>query len=225
MTNQEFIESIRLEGEEWRDVPGWEGLYAFSSEGRLVSLRTEFYYKNRDKPRRVKPFLMNGTHNKTRNGGYCTLKAYIHRRYETFYVHILVAKAFVYNPDPDNYTEVDHIDGNPRNNKASNLRWTNRSGNMMNQISRKRQSIARRGKERECSWIPVVRIATDGSVVFYKNITSAAKDGFCQSSVTVCCQGKRHSHRGFRWMYLSDYENLVSMSKNSKSIQETDQPQ
>ena len=27
MTNEEFIESIRLEGEEWRNVVGWEDFY------------------------------------------------------------------------------------------------------------------------------------------------------------------------------------------------------
>lgn len=37
MTNEEFIKSISLEGEEWRDVTGWEGLYAVSNIGRVVS--------------------------------------------------------------------------------------------------------------------------------------------------------------------------------------------
>ena len=35
MTNEEFIQSIALEGEEWRDVVGWEGLYYISSFGRV----------------------------------------------------------------------------------------------------------------------------------------------------------------------------------------------
>lgn len=217
MTNQEFIESIRLEGEEWRDVPGWEGLYAFSSEGRLASLRTEFYYKNREKPRKVKPFLMKGTHNKTRNGGYSTLIAYSHRNVQSFYVHILVAKAFVFNPDPDNYTEVDHIDGNPRNNKASNLRWTNHSGNMSNPISRKRNSESKKGKTYPSVWVPVVRLSADGSVKTYERVTDVKCDNFSQSAVSSCCLGLRSTHKGYRWMYLSDYENLVSMSKNSST--------
>ena len=38
MTNEEFIESIRLEGEEWRDVVGWEGYYKVSSFGRIIVL-------------------------------------------------------------------------------------------------------------------------------------------------------------------------------------------
>lgn len=38
MTNQEFIESISLEGEIWKDVIEYEGLYMVSSYGRVVSL-------------------------------------------------------------------------------------------------------------------------------------------------------------------------------------------
>ncbi len=39
------------------------------------------------------------------------------------YVDIMVAETFLINPDPDVYTEVEHIDGNMFNNAASNLRW------------------------------------------------------------------------------------------------------
>jgi hypothetical protein len=39
-----------------------------------------------------------------------------------FYVHELVAKAFI--PNPDNLPYVEHIDGDRLNNCAVNLRWT-----------------------------------------------------------------------------------------------------
>ena len=57
------------------------------------------------------------------------------RRWKKGYVHRLVALAFVKNPKPEIYKEVDHIDGNKENNRADNLRWTNRKGNMNNPIT------------------------------------------------------------------------------------------
>lgn len=157
---------------------------------------------------------MNGTHNKTRNGGYKTLRAYSHQNFEIFYVHILVAKAFVENPDPSKFTEVDHIDGNPYNNRYSNLRWTNRSGNMMNQISRKRLSESQKGKEHPKQWKPVVQISPNGEIFIYNKTTAVKQNGFSQSAVTTCCQGKIPSHKGYRWMYLEDYEKSISSASS-----------
>lgn len=41
------------------------------------------------------------------------------------YLHRVVADATCYNPRPDIFDTVDHIDGNPKNNHPSNLRWVN----------------------------------------------------------------------------------------------------
>jgi hypothetical protein len=45
-------------------------------------------------------------------------------------IHRLVANAFI--PNPENKTEIDHIDRNPANNRVDNLRWTTRAENMIN---------------------------------------------------------------------------------------------
>lgn len=39
------------------------------------------------------------------------------------YLHRIVAKTFVPNPNPEKYTQVDHIDENIYNNVWTNLRW------------------------------------------------------------------------------------------------------
>lgn len=48
-------------------------------------------------------------------------------------LHRIVAKLFV--PNPNNYNEVDHIDGNKLNNRADNLRWVTHKENMSNPIT------------------------------------------------------------------------------------------
>ena len=48
------------------------------------------------------------------------------------YVHILIGNAFCTNPNPDVFINLDHLDGNSLNNKASNLRWLSHSLNCIN---------------------------------------------------------------------------------------------
>ena len=58
---------------------------------------------------------------------------------KSYYVHRLVAIAFVRNPTPAEFDQVDHIDrskSNPDSNKASNLRWLNRKLNLMNRSTK-----------------------------------------------------------------------------------------
>ena len=69
--------------------------------------------------------------NKTINGskdsyGYVIVKI----RGKIQKVHRLVALKFI--PNPNNYSDVDHIDMNKSNNKVENLRWCNRSTNLRN---------------------------------------------------------------------------------------------
>lgn len=62
------------------------------------------------------------------NNGYRT----VHTRHadNPEFVHRLVAKAYVPNDDPERKTDVNHIDGDKMNNKASNLEWVTRSENV-----------------------------------------------------------------------------------------------
>lgn len=45
-----------------------------------------------------------------------------------YYIHVLVATAFIDNPF--NKKEINHIDGNKRNNNVNNLEWVTRAENM-----------------------------------------------------------------------------------------------
>lgn len=91
----------------WKDIEGFEGLYEVSSCGNVRNARTKRILKPRGNG--------NGWKNKVR-----LIKD---KQGKNFYVHRLVAKAFV--PNPDNLPEVGHLDGNNENNNIENLKWMN----------------------------------------------------------------------------------------------------
>jgi len=64
----------------------------------------------------------------SRNGKYLAFTFMKNRKQETIYIHRLVAQAFI--PNPLNKPQVNHKDGNTRNNHATNLEWCTNAENM-----------------------------------------------------------------------------------------------
>lgn len=116
---------INTEIEEWNPIDGWEGFYEVSNFGRVKSLsrvaKSSWKHKNRVLKERIMKQQTNGL-------GRPTVDLSNGELSKTFQVAVMVAKAFV--PNPDNKPQVNHIDGNPANNKVSNLEWVTNSENM-----------------------------------------------------------------------------------------------
>lgn len=212
MTNQEFIESIRLEGEEWREIPGWER-YAASTFGRIASLGAPYLCGERicrRKPQLLTPRLTNQPpfyHTVLLSNGEGFSRCFL--------AHVLVARTFI--PNPDNLPFINHKDENPRNNRVENLEWCTQKYNCNygTHNARMAKTISETAYQRK----KVVQLSLDGDFISeFVSITKASLSlGASQSSISRCCRGLNETALGFRWMYLSDYENLVSMSKNSSA--------
>ena len=74
---------------------------------------------------------------------------------------------------------------------------------------KKRLSESHKGKlGAECpNSIPIVQLTTKGELVkVYAATQEAGRNGFTPSHINNCCKGKRKTHGGYKWMYLSDYE-------------------
>jgi hypothetical protein len=105
---QEIFEDV-LYTEEWRDIAGFNGKYQISTFGRVKSMN--FY-------RRKRPLIM-----KTNPGpcGYRVLRLCQNGRATTHLVHVLVASAFI--PNPDDKKTVQHKHYNIDDNRAHQLEW------------------------------------------------------------------------------------------------------
>ena len=206
MTNEEFIKSISLDGEIWKNVVGFEGKYLISSKGRVISLGRTIYagsggYKQ-SKPRLLTKSIM-------RNGYYGVMlsdrdKRIGLNRTKPYYIHRLIAEAFI--PNPHNKPMIDHINTDRTDNRVSNLRWCTQKENMNNPITVKNNSHNEK----------VVQLSIDNRFIRqYPSMKATKNAGFNPACVSNCCRKTQLQHKGFRWIYLSDYEAQVSMSKNS----------
>ena len=92
----------------FKDIENYEGLYQVSNLGNIKSLHC-------NKERIMKPTI------RSNNYQYYFVGLLKNRKRKFFAIHRLVAQAFVSNPN--NYSQVDHLDGNKLNNNANNLEW------------------------------------------------------------------------------------------------------
>ena len=108
LNRSESTELCDLPHEEWRDLIGYEELYQVSNLGRVKSFHNNGV-------RILNPSFADYP-------GYYVVNLTKNGKQQTQYVHILVAQAFI--PNPENKSYVNHIDGDKLNNCLENLEWT-----------------------------------------------------------------------------------------------------
>lgn len=104
-----------MNAEEWKPIAGYEGWYEVSNHGRVRGCERIIYRRGQVAWHR-KPAMMGYRNVLGRN--YVTLSMRGVRR--CLQVSQLVARAFIGNPTPERPL-VAHLDGNPMNNRVSNL--------------------------------------------------------------------------------------------------------
>lgn len=110
--------------EEWKDIKGFEGYYQVSNLGQVRSV--ERYKNNHKKLQLVKSCVLKTFEHQK---GYLVVKLCKNNIKTHKRLHRLVAEAFI--PNPKNKPQVNHIDGNKKNNIVSNLEWCNGSYNIL----------------------------------------------------------------------------------------------
>ena len=191
--------------EVWKPIKNYEAFYEVSNHGRVRSkdrtIKVPFGRSGIKKGRIVKPQL--------NSRGYLRvlLSNEVSKKY--FFVHRLVAAAFIDNPE--GLPVINHKDFNPLNNNADNLEWTTPLGNT-------RYSLDRGRFKRTPEWIAKLKASLDariakpvigtntktGETVVFNVLNDCKKMGFQPSCVSNCCNGIRKHHLGFTWRFANE---------------------
>ena len=112
----------------WKEIKDYEGLYEVSNKGQVRSLDHLVPCKG-GKTRMVKGKIRTPQYNRKR---YSIVVLSKDNKLKTFTVHQLVAQAFILNFQKG--TELNHIDGNPKNPSLTNLEVSNHSHNQLHAV-------------------------------------------------------------------------------------------
>lgn len=170
----------------WKPVVGFEEKYAVSSLGRVKNIVTgkllKPYYNDHLRYEKVK--LYKGE------------KAEIRK---IKFIHRLVASAFLGDMSTHGM-QVNHIDGNRRNNRLENLEWCTASENIKHAY---RTGLFDEGKIQSAKKrsIPVEQLSMDGVLVkTWDSMSDASRGlGLDVSNISNCCKGIIKSTGGYKW--------------------------
>lgn len=182
-------------GEIWKDIAGFEGHYQVSNFGRIKSCD------------RILPHKIHGTwHIKERilkphwNGAGRTNYQVVHLhvgngRMRCVRIHRVVAETFI--PNPQNLPQVNHIDGDKKNNFVQNLEWVSSEEN-----------VAHSWKTGLCNGIvnakrkPVFNLDTGET---FNSIADAERSyGGSIGTISHVLCGTRKTAHGCKWAYVKE---------------------
>ena len=165
---------------EWRDVPGYEGLYVISSDGKLLSFAHGLMHPRKDAD------------------GYYYTSLCKNGRLTCRRVHRIVAEAFV--PNPDGKPTVNHRNEIKTDNRVCNLEWaTVAEQNAYGTRTMRAAQHHRGGAQKK----PVLMYEKNGTFIKrWDAIRSAAVAlNICKRNISACCNGRARSAGGYVWRF------------------------
>lgn len=211
-----------IEGEIWKDIAGYEGLYQVSNLGRIKSLERQIFMQRHDgmefwytRKERIRiPFD---------NQGYWNICLNKDKAETTYQVHRLVAETFIANPG--NKPCVNHIDGDKKNNKVENLEWVTYSENAKHAVKIglvDKESLIERSTRGSAK--TAKHVVCDDSGEVFKSTFAAIKRLSTDSVRSALTSGENVTHQGYGFHihriseseYLDRLKNQLTKSEYDK---------
>lgn len=188
----------------WKDIEGFEGYYQISNRGNVRSITRHDGVHER-LGQAIKPVL--------KFNGYLQVGLRKHNKRKYVSIHRLVALHFLENPE--NKTQVNHIDCDKQNNNINNLEWVTPKENQKHAKDSGLRANMPKGErhvnyglyaDNSRSAKPVIRYNPEnGEIKLYKAKILAKDHGFDVTSISKCCHKKLKTHKGYEWYFEKDF--------------------
>lgn len=164
----------------WKEIPFTNGEYMVSSTGQVKTVKTG---------RVLTPIIDQRGYERV-----CLFKVNREKRYK---VHRLVAITFI--PNPEDKAQVNHKDGNKRNNSVENLEWVTNDENMRhsreNGLHERHQRFCESRKKR----VIATHIDSGDQTVFDSILAARKAIGTCH--IQEVLNGTRYQAKGYTFRY------------------------
>lgn len=186
--------------EVWNKIYSWDD-YEISTYGRIRS------FKGRSQPKMLKQAYS--------ERGYSSVSLCVLSVKTMFRIHRLVAETFIQNPE--NKSEVNHIDGNPKNNNVENLEWCTPSENMKHSyhVLGNTNVPSRTGTKGVLCPNSKKVIQSDLNGNFVKSWDSMMdvyrETGIHFAGISNACIGKAKTAGGFKWQFEEKGVNIFQL--------------
>ena len=190
----------------WKPIRWSNGRYLVSNLGRIKS--TDWFCDYIDGTKRIKRGHL--LHPCILKCGYAQIQLFYNGRRKHFYMHRLVAEAFIDNPK--NLRYINHIDENKTNNNVSNLEWCTFEYNINYGTRNKRagEKVAgsknpqyKFGKDTSRA-IPIRQYSLTGEFIKEYDCAATAmrETGINQCTIRAVANGRRKTAGGYLWKNL-----------------------
>lgn len=164
----------------YKDIQGYEG-YQVSNHGNVKSLK---YGKERIlKPAKV-------------SFGYLRVDLSKQGKRKIYYIHRLVAMAFIDNPN--NLEQINHKNEIKTDNRVENLEWCTNEYNHNYGTRNQRSGESNTNHPNKSKQVMCV----ETSVIYPSTHQVERKLGFANTYISRCCNGKQQTAYGYHWKYV-----------------------